>query len=153
KRPVPVRTIALTAGSAWTSLRHFSRSTRSAWPRAFTGGLFMRRTATSPCFSHSTIATAASPLVQVSDPPGLTPLFPLPPSRPGVRPRGSDTCLGARRCVGLVSGQQASKSKAKAQVGEEQYHAARVDDGPAAAGLERDRLCGRGLPRCGDRVA
>src|SRR5262245_40014563 len=59
-RPVPVSTMAFTAGSALASANAFSRPVRRAWPSAFTGGLFMRMTATSPCFSVSTTATVRS---------------------------------------------------------------------------------------------
>ncbi len=58
--PVPVSTMALTAGSALAALKAFSRSTRSACPSAFTGGLFMTMIATSPCLCVSTIATVRS---------------------------------------------------------------------------------------------
>src|SRR5262249_49626309 len=32
-------------------------------------------------------------------------------------------------------------------------HAARIDDGPAALGFERDRLCSGGVSKCRDRIA
>ena len=52
KRPVPVSTMALTPASALASAKAFSSPTRRAWPSALTGGLSMRMTATSPCFSR-----------------------------------------------------------------------------------------------------
>ena len=64
--PVPVSTMALMPASALAALKAFSSPTRSACPSAFTGGLFMRMTATSPCFSVSTIATVRSPSTRLA---------------------------------------------------------------------------------------
>ena len=105
--------------------------TRSAWPSALTGGLSMRMTATRPVSRVSTIATAHSPL--------------LASDRLVPGPASSDPAWREATRRGYSSGNKAYQGG--------YAHAARVDDGPAAAGLERDRLRGRGLSRRRDRVA
>src|SRR5262245_6682384 len=119
--PVPVSTTALIAASAATAAKACCRPTRSACPSALTGGLFMRMTAISPSFSVSTIATVH------------TPLFVLCCNAPGL----------AR---GLRQGYSAATKHTRRNA-----HAARIDDGPAAVGFERDRLCRRGVPERRDR--
>ena len=120
KRPVPVSTMAFTPGSALASLKAFSSPTRRAWPSALTGGLSMRMTATSPCFCVSTTATMDAPLSPAQFP-------------------GKCRHLAWRRLTGEVTLSQRCIPGRYAD-------AARAHDGSAAAGLERDRLRGRGLP-------
>src|SRR3954470_4879089 len=53
--PAPVITMALTAPSALAWSRPFAIATRVAYPRPFTGGLFIVITATSPWTLYSAV--------------------------------------------------------------------------------------------------
>ena len=123
-------TMALTPASALASAKAFSRPDRSAWPSALTGGLSMRMTAMSPCFCVSTIGHGTLLLLA---------------SARLVRPCLEATRLGAGLARRLLFRHEAFQGG--------YAYAARDDDGPAAAGLERDRLCSRSLSRREDRIA
>src|SRR4029077_20999987 len=90
----------------------------------------MRMNAISPSFLVSTIATVHSPLLALAR------------TDPAWRRARTEVTLPVRS----IPGSRTKHTRRSA-------HAARIDDGPAVAGFECDRLRRRGVPERGDRFA